>query len=177
MNFKVNIIGDGHKKEKLKSLVKKYELNDYVEFLGIKDHQDVMQIMREHQIFMFTSGYEEGWGAVLNEAMASACAVVASSAAGSTPFLIKHNQNGKVYKYGKDKNAYNAVKELLLNKEEIKRLGENAMKTIADEYNGQIAAERFVQVIREFGDTGSITPYENGLLSQANVIKNNWFKP
>jgi glycosyltransferase involved in cell wall biosynthesis len=172
----VTLIGDGPERERLKKLVKKYGLDDCIEFLGIKDHKEVMQIMSEHQIFMFTSGFEEGWGAVLNEAMACGCAVVASSAAGSTPFLIKHNENGKIYKYGNDKNAYNAVKELLLNKEEAEKLGKNAMKTIADEYNGEIAAERFIQAVEEFYDVGSITPQESGVFSQANILKNNWFK-
>jgi hypothetical protein len=83
---------------------------------------------------MFTSSAQEGWGAVLNEAMACGCAVVASSVAGSTPFLINHNNNGKIYRYGNDKNAYRAVKELLLNKEEAEMLGKNAMKTIAVSY-------------------------------------------
>ena len=172
----MNIIGDGPEKEKLEKLVKKYKLNDCVEFLGIKEHKDVIRIMNEHEIFMFTSSFQEGWGAVLNEAMASGCAVVASSAAGATPFWVKHNQNGKVYKYGNDKNAYNAVKELLQNREEIKRFGKNANKTITDEYDGQIAIERFIEAVKEFNDTGTITPHESGVLSQANIIKNNWFK-
>ncbi len=176
MDFKVNIIGDGPEKESLEELVKKYNLNDCVEFLGIREHEDVIRIMNEHEIFMFTSSSQEGWGAVLNEAMASGCAVVASSVAGATPFLVKHNQNGKVYKYGNDKNAYNAVKELLQNREEIKRFGKNANKTITDEYDGQIAIERFIEAVKEFNDTGTITPHEGGVLSQANIIKNNWFK-
>jgi glycosyltransferase involved in cell wall biosynthesis len=175
MNFKVSIIGDGPEKDKLKKLVKKYKLNDCVEFLGIKEHQDVIKIMSEYEIFMFTSSAQEGWGAVLNEAMACGCAVVASSVAGSTPFLINHNNNGKIYRYGNDKNAYRAVKELLLNKEEAEMLGKNAMKTIADEYNGEIAVERFIEAVDEFYKTGTITPQESGIFSQADVIKNNWY--
>ena len=174
--FKVSLIGDGPEKEKLQNLVNKYNLNDCVEFLGIKSHQEVMQSMAEHEIFMFTSDYQEGWGAVLNEAMANGCAVVASSAAGATPFLIKHNENGKIYKYGKHKNAYQAVTELLLNKEEADRFGKNAMETIENEYNGKIAARKLIQSVMEFNNTGLITPYEDGVLSRAEIIKNNWFK-
>lgn len=177
IDFNVSIIGGGPEEEKLKSFVNKYDLSDCVEFLGTKSHQEVLHIMSQHRIFMFTSSFEEGWGAVLNEAMGNGCAVVASSAAGSTPFLVTHNQNGKVYKYGNDKNAYIAVKELLLNKEETERLGKNAMETIENEYNCEIAAKRFVEAVKEFYDKGSITPYEIGVLSRADIIKNNWFKP
>ena len=175
--FKVSLIGDGTEKEKLQNLVNKYNLNDCVDFLGIKSYQEVMQNMAEHKIFMFTSDYQEGWGAVLNEAMANGCAVVASSAAGATPFLVKHNENGKIYKYGNHINAYKAVKELLLNKEKAEKLGKNAIQTIENEYNGKIAAQKLVQAVKEFNDTGLITPYESGVLSQAGIIKNNWFKP
>lgn len=177
LKFKVSMIGNGPEKEKLQNLVKKYNLNDHVEFLGTKSHKEVLQSMAEHEIFMFTSDYQEGWGAVLNEAMACGCAVVASSAAGATPFLIKNNENGKIYKYGNHENAYQAVKELLLNKKEADRLGKNAMKTIENEYNGKIAAQKLVQAVKEFNDNGMITPYEDGVLSHAEIMKNNWFKP
>ena len=177
IDFKVSLVGDGPEKEKLQSLVKKYNINSCVEFLGIKSHQEVMQLMNEHKIFMFTSSFREGWGAVLNEAMANGCAVVTSSAAGATPFLVKHNQNGKVYKYGKNKDAYKCIKELLLNQSEIERFGENAIKTIENDYSGEVAAGRLVEAVREFYETGTITPYENGVFSRADIIKNNWFKP
>ena len=175
-DFKVNIVGGGPEKDKLKNLVKKLNLNDCVEFSGMKNHNDVLKIMNEHQIFMLTSDFKEGWGAVLNEAMANGCAVVASSAAGATPFLVKHNQNGKIYKYGNYKNAYKAVKELLLNQEKAEEFGKNARVTIENEYSSEIAAERFVEAVKKFYATGSIIPQENGVMSQVDVIKNNWFR-
>ena len=59
----------------------------------------------------------------------------------------------------------------------MKGLGKNAMETIENEYNGKIAAQKLVQAVKEFNDTGMITPYKDGVLSQAGIIKNNWFKP
>ena len=49
--------------------------------------------MEKSEIFLFTSDKGEGWGAVLNESMNSACAVVASHAIGSVPFLLKDGEN------------------------------------------------------------------------------------
>ena len=176
IDFKVNIVGDGPERDNLKNLVKKYNLNDCVEFLGLKNHNEVLRIMSLHEIFMFTSDFKEGWGAVLNEAMANECAVVASSAAGSTPYLVKHNQNGLIYKYGNYKNAYKAVKELLTDKDKCERLGNNARNTIEKEYGSKVAAERFVVAVKEFDATGKITPQESGVLSSVQVLKNNWYK-
>ena len=57
---------------------------------------EVRTLMEESEIFIFTSDFNEGWGAVLNEAMSSACGCVASYKAGSTPFLLD-GTNGQVY--------------------------------------------------------------------------------
>lgn len=177
LDFKINIVGDGPEKENLKNLVKKHNLSDCVEFLGLKNHDEALRLMSLHKIYMFTSDFNEGWGAVLNEAMSNGCAVVASSAAGSTPYLINHNENGMIYKYGNYKNAYKAVKELLTDKEKAEKLGNNARITIENEYSSAVAAERFVKAVKEFYSSGSITPQESGVMSQASILKNNWFKP
>ena len=176
IDFRVSIVGAGPEKEKLLSLVNKYKLSDCVEFLGLKSHDEVLRLMSLHKIFMFTSSFKEGWGAVLNEAMSNGCAVVASSAAGSTPYLINHNENGIIYKYGNHKNAYKVVKELLTDKEKAEKLGNNAKITIENEYSSAIAAERFVKAVKDFYDNGSITPQESGVLSGVEIMKNNWFK-
>ena len=174
-DFTVNIVGDGPEKEKLLKLTCKYGLEDRVHFLGSKTHDEVLELMSKSQIYMFTSDYNEGWGAVLNEAMANGCAVVASSAIGSVPFLIDHGKNGAIYKYGNNKNAYNEVKRLLNAPEETNQLGASAKATI-ETYNYQVAAERFVAAVKEFYSDERITPANNGVLSSVTIIKNNWFK-
>lgn len=175
LDFKVNIVGDGPEKENLSALKTTYGLDGYVDFLGSKTHQELLEIMQRSSIYMFTSDFNEGWGAVLNEAMANGCAVVASSAIGSVPFLVSHCNNGMIYKYGNNKTAYNAVKKLLNDPEKAKCLGENAKHTI-ENYNYKIAAERFANAVKEFYDDNKITPADFGVFSSVSVIKNNWFK-
>ena len=81
-----------------------------------------------------------------------------------------------IYEYGNYKNAYKAVKELLNDKEKTEKLGNNAKITIENEYSSEIAAERFVNAVKEFYSNGSITPQESGVLSGVEILKNNWFK-
>lgn len=175
IDFQVNIVGDGPEKDNLIHLVHTYNLENYVNFLGSKTHEEVLEIMNKSQIYMFTSDFNEGWGAVLNESMASGCAVVASSAIGSVPFLITHGENGAIYKSGDYKNAYNEVKNLLNDTEKAKQFGENAKATM-DLYNYQVAAERFVAAVKEFYANNIITPADYHILSSVKIIKNNWFK-
>ena len=87
--FVLNLIGEGVLKDPLKRLVKQYHLKEQVHLLGSISPEKVRQHMEQADIFLFTSDYREGWGAVLNESMNSACAVVASSAIGSVDFLIQ----------------------------------------------------------------------------------------
>ena len=125
---------------------------------------------------MFTSDRQEGWGAVLNESMNSGCAVVASHAIGAVPYLMKHNSNGLIYKSGDIDALYQNVKYLLDHPEEQRRLGEAAYRTITEEWNAEIAAERFVNLAQHILD-GDKYPdlYESGPCSKAEIIKDDWF--
>ncbi len=174
IKFKVTIVGDGPEKERLIGLKHKYALDDCVEFLGSKTHKEVLEIMQNNSIYMFTSDFNEGWGAVLNEAMSNSCAVVASSAIGSVPFLITHNKNGMIYKYGNHENAYKVVKELLTDSQKVTALGTKAKETM-NAYNYKTAVERFLNGVNEFYHSKSITPYDFGVFSSVHILKNNWF--
>ena len=165
IDFTVNIVGDGPQKNKIQNLIEKYNLQDCVNLFGSKSHEELIQLMKEHQIFMFTSGFYEGWGAVLNEAMANGCAVVASSAIGSVPFLINDGENGMIYRNGSIRQAYTAVRKILQSPDLAIKYGENAADSLSKDFNYKVAAER----ICEFSEK-----YQTGILSKAEIIKNNW---
>ena len=130
--------------------------------------------MEKSEVFLFTSDRHEGWGAVLNEAMNSACAVVANSAIGSVPFLMKHGENGYMYKDGDVEELYRNVKMLLDNSNERKRISKNAYKTIVEEYNPQNAAKKLVKLC-EIMLNGEYKPFpfEDGVCSKAEILKGN----
>lgn len=85
--------------------------------------------------------YEKGWGVVLNEAMNSGCTVVASHAAGATPFLVRNNVNGMIYKNGKKVEFIDLLIQLVRDKGLQERLGRKAYRTIENNWNPRIAAE------------------------------------
>jgi len=144
--FKIRMIGDGKEEEKIKKLAHKNNLHDCVEFLGAMPFEKVRDCMEQADIFLFTSNFNEGWGAVLNEAMGSGCAVVASHAAGAVPFLIKNNQNGLIYRNNSDTDLYNQVKTLMDNSEFRKKLGRSAYFTMSEKWNAEYAVERFIDL-------------------------------
>lgn len=68
--------------------------------------------MEKSSIYLFTSDYNEGWGAVLNEAMNSGCAVLANHAIGAVPFMMKDGLNGRVYQNGRLDEMYSLLRSM-----------------------------------------------------------------
>ena len=128
--------------------------------------------MEQTNIYLFTSDRNEGWGAVLNESMNSGCAVVASHAIGSAPFLVKNGKNGLIYESGSIEMLCAKVKELLDEPEEQKRLGMAAYGTITGEWNAEVAAKRVIELSRSILN-GEMCPglFTEGPCSRAEILK------
>lgn len=174
-DFGLYMIGGGEMDATLRRTVQEKDLSDYVHLLGTMAPEQVREQMEQAGIFLFTSDFNEGWGAVLNEAMNSGCAVVASHAIGSVPFLMENKQNGLVYLNGNTEDIFQKLIYLLEHPDEQARLGRNAYSTIVEKWNAQTAAERFLRLDKEIRDHGYCDLFEDGPCSRARILKNNWF--
>lgn len=167
-HFHIKIIGTGKMAEVLTNMCDQMALNDCISFLGSMSPQLVRKNMEHAGIFLLTSDQKEGWGTVLNEAMNSGCAVVANEAAGATPYLICHQQNGLVYSCGSIDELYNDIVYLLCNQKEQDILGKNAYKTIQEKWNADIAAQRLVELSEQILHNGMVTNcFSDGPCSKA----------
>lgn len=176
-NFKLRLIGTGVLENSIKELVIEKKLENYVEFLGSMKPTEVREYMEKSEIFLFTSDFNEGWGAVLNESMNSACAVAASHAIGSVPFLIKDKENGLVYENCDIQDLYNKVKFLLDNPKERVKISKKAYETMITEWNAENAANRLLELFDSvLKGEKSFDKYQDGPCSKAEKIKNNWYK-
>lgn len=173
LNFNIEMIGSGEKLPDIVKMVKKYNLNDYVQVLGNMPTTDVRKHMLKAGIFMFTSDKNEGWGAVLNEAMNSACAVVADSRIGSAPFLIKDKLNG--FLYNNVDNLILLIDHLLKNPAIQMGIGKAAFHTMTNMWNPQNAASRLVCLSENLIDGTHKELYSDGPCSIADVLHNNWY--
>ncbi len=166
--FTLKLIGDGVLKQSIQQMIDNEGLSDCVQLLGNMPPDEVRKHMEESQIFLFTSDRNEGWGAVLNEAMNSGCAVVANKAIGSVPYLLEHNKNGFVYKT--EEELYQLVKMLLDQPEKIEQFSYAAYRTMMQKWNAEVAAGRFVQLsnllLRQEGEE----LFEDGPCSGAQIL-------
>ena len=140
VDFFVDMIGVGPEYAKIASAIKKMGLENHVHLLGQVSNSTVMEAMRTHDIFCFTSDKNEGWGAVLNEAMSSGCCPVSSIETGSTPYLIKDGVNGLSFDLGKKNDLFDKVLWLIKHPEEREKMSVEAYKTIRDVWSPKNAA-------------------------------------
>lgn len=169
ISFHLDMVGGGELEEQLRDSVEKWHLEQRVTFHGFQPPQSVRRFMEESDLFLFTSNHLEGWGAVLNESMNSACAVVAGSGIGAVPFLIRHGQNGLVYKNGCYKEFQEQVLQLCKDAVLRRQLGMNAYQTMVSEWNPKVAADRLYRFCEGLVN-GSVQPEKEGPLSPAPLI-------
>lgn len=174
-DFQLQIIGTGPMESQLRELIRSKNLEDCVRMLGAMKPEAVREHMEAADIFLFTSDFNEGWGAVLNESMNSACAVVASHAIGSVPFLIENGQNGLIYRNGDFDSLFFAVKSLMDSPSLRESLGRSAYKTITENWNADIAAERFLCLAKAALSDGDMDVFDSGICSRADILSNSWF--
>ena len=131
VEFTANIIGEGTEESKMKRYVQKHGLSDLVNFLGFIPPDQVREAMEKADIFMFNSDYRDGWGAVINEAMNSGCAVITSHAPGAGPYLIQHGKNGLIYRNSSFKDLYRNLRKATDNLDYRQDMGRKAYQTMA----------------------------------------------
>ncbi len=166
--FHLNMIGIGELIEQLGNMIDEYKLQDCVHLLGAMKPEEVREHMEQSQVFLFTSDCNEGWGAVLNEAMNSGCAVVANRNIGSVPFLINEGFNGLVYDDGDFGTLYRHTVELLENVKLRESIEKNAINTISAMWNAKTAAQRFLVLIEELKQNKE-NPFSDGVCSLAEI--------
>lgn len=166
-HFVLDMYGTGEQLDKTKQLADRLQVNDVVRFYDKNvPNEQILKAMREHEIFLFTSDRNEGWGAVASESMSNGCTLVASNEIGAVPFLVKDGVNGMIFKSRDLNSLYSKVTYLLDNPEERKRMASQAIKDMESTWSPRVAATRFIELVRCL-QNGEDTIYSDGPCSLA----------
>lgn len=166
IDFELNMYGTGPELDRIEKLIKDLNVADCVNLCGNRSNDKILQIMRQHHIFLFTSDRNEGWGAVVSEAMSNGCAIVAGNKIGSVPFLIQHKENGMIFRNKDLRDLYNQVLYLIENPLKREQIVKNAYRTLSEIWSPQNAAKSFISLgISALAN--NITPTDFGPCSKA----------
>lgn len=175
--FVLDMYGSGVEFERTQKLASDLDVCDVVNFCGVLPNDQILEQMKKHEIFLFTSDFNEGWGAVLNESMSCGCVPVASHAIGSVPFLIEDGINGLIYENENIDSLTEKVEFLLQHPETRFDMRQQAIKTMQEQWNAENAAMRFVELSQAIiNDVDHPDLFNDGVCSKAEVVNNDWYK-
>jgi teichuronic acid biosynthesis glycosyltransferase TuaC len=145
LNYK--IVGDGSEKNNLVKLVNDLKMNEHIEFLGLKSHQEVMSYMAECDIFSLPS-WNEAFGVVYIEAMAHGKPIIACKGEGIED-VVTHMKTGMLVKPKDVDSLVEAMDYLLSHPEEAKAMGERARQMVLENYTWEKNAEKTIKVYED----------------------------
>ncbi len=175
INFSLQIVGNGEEEKSLKALVYENRLDDRIFFMNFVKPHEVREMMEKADIYVMTSNFLEGWGSVIYEALSAGCAVVASHACGCSPWLVKSGKTGLLFKSGSVDSLADKLEKFLTDDTLRRTCQEGAYRQMKSMWNPEVAAQRIVDFSKGIM-AGKPVEYEDGPLSQAPVLKNNWYE-
>jgi glycosyltransferase involved in cell wall biosynthesis len=128
--------------------------------------QEVRQRMREADIFIFPSNQQEGWGAVVGEAMSEGCVVIANRAAGVSKVLIEHGKTGFLFEDGDLEKLVDILKSVLKNVDLRRQIGVAAAEQMQHLWHPRIGAERLIALSQGMLGLAALPDYREGPCSR-----------
>ena len=144
-SFGLTIIGEGEDLIKLKELVDKFGLKDYIHFTGILRGKELVKELNKHYYLLAPSRWREPFGNVALEGMASGCLPIVSDGGGLVDAVGKA---GVVFKRNNDLDFYEKVSFLLENSDYESEIRSNFTSHLKN-HEPQNVAKRYYQVIKD----------------------------
>lgn len=135
-NVKLTIVGDGEPDyvDSLHKMVERASLASFVTFLPAQPKETLPALYRQADIFLFTSIWQEPFGRVIVEAMASGLAVVGTAVGGAAEMLV-HDENSLVFEAGDSTGLAQALRRLIESPALREKLGSAGRETARTKFD------------------------------------------
>ena len=130
-NYHFMIIGDGSEKQKLKNLIKKHELENYI--ILTERIPDAYQYLKAFDLFVLPS-VKEGQPWVILEAMAAGVPIVATNIAG-IPEMIENEKSGLLIEPADSDALTAAIEKILTHPSLAHIMAQNALTIVKEKFN------------------------------------------
>ena len=149
INFRCNFVGDWTTKKdekKFNLMVKEYDLEKEVKYLGKKVGKEKNKVFEESNVLVFPTEYKlETFGRVIIEAMMFGLPVIANGIA-AIPTIIQQNKTGFVLKKNTIQEIANSL-ERLQDKKLREKIGNEGRKRFLNEYEIKKYKKEFLRII------------------------------
>lgn len=145
IDIKLIIVGDGAERKYLKSLVKRLNLQKFVEFTGFVNEEKLIDYYRDADIFVFPS-LKEGFGQVLVEAMACGIPVISTNTS-AIPEVV--GNAGILVKPRNSKALAEAIIKLIEDKDLRDELCRIGRKRVEENFTWDKIAEKMLKIYEE----------------------------
>jgi len=147
--FKVLVIGGGQEEPALKERIKQLNLENTIEYLGAKPHNELTNYFNKMDIFIFPSLRKaESLGLVGLEAMACGLPVIGSNI-GGLPSYIFDEKNGKLFEPGNSKELAKKIEDfLIMDQNTFFQYKKEALNT-SKKYDSKIVAQNLSNKLKE----------------------------
>lgn len=144
IEFEYTIVGAGEDFERLKFASYQFDILGNVKFAGKKTQDEIIEILKETDIYIQYS-IQEGFGNSVLEAQAMGCVCIVSDAEGLTENILD-NRTGFVVKKRNPKLLYRKIIEVI-DMDEISKLEmiSNSVARLTSEFNLEIQKQRFIE--------------------------------
>ncbi len=148
-DIQLRIGGRGPLKSKYQDMIKKYELNNHIDFIGYIPDTDLPSYYTEADLFVLPSivdddGDTEGLGVVFLEANACGTPVIGSKVGGIVD-VIEDGYNGFLVAQKNPYEIAEKIKELSEDIDLCKWMGNNGRKKVVEQFNWEKVSEKIIE--------------------------------
>ncbi|MFW5793130.1 MAG: glycosyltransferase [Bacteroidota bacterium] len=139
--YQLTIAGDGECRKELEQYVNDNRLNEYVEFLGLQNRDQIKKLMQSSDAFVLPSRFE-AFGVVFIEAMACGLPVIATRAGGPETFIPEFA--GKLCEIDNVNMLASQMKEIASNYNNYQ--GEQIREYAIANFSKEIVAKKYINL-------------------------------
>ena len=145
-NYKLTIVGEGHLKGLMFSLIEKYRIREKINYLGWKDLDELPDIYRKADIFILPS-VMEGMPSVVLQAMASGLPIIASRVKGFEE-VLEENVNGLFAEYNNPGQFANAIEKLIESESLRKSMSQKSIEK-SKQFSWESIAKQYLELYKQ----------------------------
>ncbi len=125
------MVGEGKLRTEMEAYIKDRDLKDVI-LTGFVNQSEISKYYAIADVFVMCSGMGETWGLSVNEAMNFSLPVIVSDTCGCSYDLVKHGENGFVFKEGDIDALCNYLNVILQNNLMANEMGQKSLEIIND---------------------------------------------